>query len=145
MDFLTRLSSMRKICNMTARLLRLPGLLILLYAAGVAQGQAVVAEFHGSSNMTSNEFQVQAPWILNWRVTGEYNRSVGFELMLLDGKTRMLKGVVLRLKSTGNGVKLFNESGSFRFRISSGLARYHLRVEEISEDEAKLYTPRAGS
>lgn len=130
---------------MAAHSFRLPGLLILLYAAGSAQGQSVVAEFHGSSNMTTGEFQVQAPWILNWRVTGEYNRSVGFELILLDGKTRMLKGVVLRLKSTGNGVKLFNEGGSFRFRISSGLANYHLRVEEISEEEAKLYTPRAGS
>lgn len=94
--------------------------------------------------MTTQEFEVRAPWIVDWRVSGEYSQSVGFELMLLDGKSRMLKGVVLRLKRTGNGVKLFNESGSFRFRISSGLANYHLRVEEISEDEAKLYTPKKG-
>jgi hypothetical protein len=109
------------------------------------QSQGVVVEFQGSNNTTTREFKVQAPWIMNWRVTGNYTNSVGFELMLLDGKTRVHKGVVLRLRRTGNGVKLFNESGSYRFRISSGLANWHLKVEEISEEEAKLYTPRKGS
>jgi hypothetical protein len=65
--------------------------------------------------------------------------------MLLDGKTRMHKGVILRTRRTGNGVKLFQESGTFRFRISSGLANYHLKVQEISEEDAELYTPRRGS
>jgi hypothetical protein len=65
--------------------------------------------------------------------------------MLLDGKTRMHKGVILRLKRTGNGVKLFTEGGNFRFRVSSGLANWHLKVQKISEEEARLYTPRKGS
>ena len=111
---------------------------------GIAMGQEVVAYFHGNSNTTTTAFKVQGPWILNWRVTGNYNRSIGFEVMLLDGKTRMNKGVVLRLKRTGNGVKLFKESGSFRFRVSAGLANWHLQVEQISEEEAELYTPRVG-
>jgi len=109
------------------------------------QGQQVVAEFSGNNNTTTREFEVQGPWILNWRVTGSYTGAVGFELMLLDGKTRMHKGVILRTRRTGNGVKLFQESGTFRFRISSGLANYHLKVEEISEEDAKLYTPRKGT
>ena len=128
--------------------LRLAQLTILL-ALGVvgpsAQSQQLVAEFSGSNNTTTREFEVQAPWIMNWRITGNYTCSVGFELMLLDGKTRAHKGVVLRLRRTGNGVKLFNESGTFRFRISSGLANWHLKVEEISKEEAELYTPRKGS
>jgi len=109
------------------------------------QGQQVVAEFSGNNNTTTREFEVQGPWILNWRVTGSYTGAVGFELMLLDGKTRMHKGVILRTRRTGNGAKLFQESGTFRFRISSGLANYHLKVEEISEEDAKLYTPRKGT
>ena len=119
--------------------------LAFCFIAANAQSQELVAEFHGSRNMTTTEFQVQGPWILEWRVTGDYSTSVGFELMLLDGKTRMHKGVILRLKRAANGVKLFNEGGTYRFRISSGLANYHLKVEEISEEEAKLYTPRGGS
>jgi len=122
--------------------------LILVIAVGFigvnAQGQQTVVEFSGSSNTTTREFEVQGPWILNWRITGNNTAAVGFELMLLDGKTRMHKGVILRTRRTGNGVKLFRESGSFRFRISSGLANYHLKVEEISEEDAKLYTPRKG-
>jgi len=128
---------------MKAAAYRLAAFLVFCCAAGLAQSQQVVAEYRGNSNITTAEFQVKGPWILDWRVTGEYNRSVGFELMLLDGKTRMHKGVILRLKRTGNGVKLFNESGTFRFRISAGLANYYLKVEEISEEEAQLYTPRA--
>jgi len=108
------------------------------------QSQGVVVEFQGTTNTTTREFEVQGPWLLNWRITGNYS-AVGFELMLLDGKTRMHKGVILRTRRTGNGVKLFQESGSFRFRISSGLANYHLKVEEISEEDAELYTPRKGT
>lgn len=130
---------------MINRLVRWSLLLGVCFLGASALGQGVVVEFRGSSNTTTREFEVQGPWILNWRVTGDYSQSVGFELMLLDGKTRMHKGVILRLKRTGNGVKLFNESGSFRFRISSGLANYHLTVEEISEEEARLYTPKSSS
>ena len=128
-------------------ILRIVRLILLIAVASIgvnAQGQQTVVEFSGNNNKTTTEFEVRAPWILSWRVTGSYTGSVGFELMLLDGKTRMHKGVVLRLRRTGNGVKLFNEGGTFRFRISSGLANYHLKVEEISEEDAKLYTPRKG-
>lgn len=109
-----------------------------------AKGQQTVAEFSGSSNKTTTEFEVQGPWILNWRITGDYTGSMGFELVLLDGKTRTHRGVILRTRRVGNGVKLFNKGGTFRFRISSGLANYHLKVEEISKEDAKLYTPRKG-
>ncbi len=129
---------------MKIRLFQLLVLISLGFVGANAQSQQVVAEFSGRNNTTTRAFEVQGPWILNWRITGNYTSSVGFELMLLDGKTRMHKGVILRLKRTGNGVKLFNEGGTFRFRISSGLVNYHLKVEEISEEEAKLYTPRKG-
>lgn len=129
---------------MTKALIRSLILLAVCCIASTVQSQGVVVEFQGTTNTTTREFEVQGPWLLNWRITGNY-RSVGFELMLLDGKTRMHKGVILRTRRTGNGVKLFQESGSFRFRISSGLANYHLKVEEISEEDAELYTPRKGT
>jgi hypothetical protein len=124
---------------------RLAALLLVCVVGGAAQSQVRVAEFSGTENTTTREFEVRGPWILNWRVTGNYTGSLGFELALLDGKTRMHKGVILRLRRTGNGVKLFNEGGTYRFRISSGLANWHLSVEEVTEEEAKLYTPRKGN
>jgi hypothetical protein len=125
--------------------IRLAITLIVSLLASNVQSQKVVAEFSGSTNTTTSEFEVRAPWILDWRITGNYTGSLGFELILLDGKTRMHKGVILRIRRTGDGVKLFQESGTFRFRVSSGLANYHLKVQEISEEDAKLYTPRKGS
>ena len=130
---------------MKIRLSSLAAVLAFCFIAATAQSKELVAEFHGSRNTTTTQFEVQGPWILDWRVTGDYSTAIGFELMLIDGKTRMHKGVVLRLKRAANGVKLFNEGGTYRFRISSGLANYHLKVEEISEEEAKLYTPKGGS
>lgn len=130
---------------MKIRLSSLAAVLAFCFIAANTQSKELVAEFHGSRNTTTTEFKVQGPWILDWRVTGDYSTAIGFELMLLDGRTRMHKGVVLRLKRAANGVKLFNEGGTYRFRISSGLANYHLKVEEISEEEAKLYTPKGGS
>jgi len=129
---------------MSKALIRSLILLAVCCIAPAVQSQGVVVEFQGTTNTTTREFEVQGPWLLNWRITGNYS-AVGFELMLLDGKTRMHKGVILRTRRTGNGVKLFQESGSFRFRISSGLANYHLKVEEISEEDAELYTPRKGT
>ena len=123
---------------MTKRTIRSLLWLAACFAVTAVQGQGVVAEFSGNSNTTTRELEVQAPWIMEWRVTGNYTGSVGFELMLLDGKTRMHKGVILRLRHRNNGVKLFNESGSFRFRISSGLANYSIKVQEISERADKL-------
>lgn len=137
-------SQMKEFQEMKVSLFRFAVLLGFCCIGASALGQKTVVEFTGNSNTTTREFEVQGPWILNWRVTGDYTRSVGFELMLLDGKTRMQKGVVLRLKRTGNGVKLFNEGGTYRFRISSGLATYHLQVQEIAEEEATLYTPKGG-
>jgi len=129
---------------MSKALIRSLILLAVCCIAPAVQSQGVVVEFQGTTNTTTREFEVQGPWLLNWRITGNYS-AVGFEFFLLDGKTRMHKGVILRTRRTGNGVKLFQESGSFRFRISSGLANYHLKVEEISEEDAELYTPRKGT
>lgn len=114
-----------------------------LIAAAVSAEQ-IVAEFSGSRNATTTEFSVQAPWILDWRVTGNYTNAMGFEITLLDGRTRMHKGRVLKTYSTGNGVELFNESGTFRFRISAGFAKWSLKVAELSREEAERYTPRSG-
>ena len=130
---------------MNMRLTQFLALFAICLASATTSGQQVVAEFSGNNNTTTREFEVQGPWILNWRVTGNYTGSVGFELVLLDGKTRAHKGVILRIRHRDNGVKLFEDGGTFRFRVSSWLADWHLKVEEISEEDAKLYTPRKGS
>ncbi|GMR17060.1 MAG: hypothetical protein BMS9Abin32_114 [Gammaproteobacteria bacterium] len=110
--------------------------------SGSLLGGDVVREFAGNGNTTTAAFEVRAPWLLDWRVNGEYTSLMGFEIDLIDARTGLHAGQVLRTKRKGNGVKLFSESGRYRLRITSSLAKWQIKIEEISREEAKSYTPR---
>ncbi len=101
-----------------------------------------VRQFTGTDGLTTAEFEVQAPWILDWRVNSDFQGAMAIEIALVDGTSGFHKGLILQTKRPGNGVKLFKESGRYRFRVSSTLARWDLKVEELSREEALLYTPR---
>ncbi len=115
--------------------------LLLAVNAGSRQ---LVTEFtgSGSTSTTTREFEARAPWILDWRVNSDFQGAMAIEISLVDGRTSYHKGLILQTKQPGNGVRLFNESGTFRFRISSTLARWNLKIEELTREEAEQYTAR---
>jgi hypothetical protein len=115
---------------------------MLILSAVSASAEELIAEFKGSGNRTTAEFNVRGPWILDWRINSDYTRMLSFDLDLVDGRTGVLKGSVLRTKNLGNGVRLFNQSGSYRFRINGSFIDWHLKVKQLTPDEAELYTPR---
>jgi hypothetical protein len=114
---------------------------LLLCFAGNAAGENMVAEFQGSGNQTTTEFRVKSPWILDWRINSDYNKMVSFDLDLVDGQTGMLQGVVVRSKALGNGVRMFNTSGRYRLRINASFIRWHLKIIELTPEEAERYEP----
>ena len=117
---------------------------LMLTLAGVsASAEELIVEFKGSGNRTTAEFKVRGPWILDWRINSDYTRMLAFDLDLVDGGTGVLKGSVLRTKSLGNGVRLFNQSGSYRFRINGSFIDWHLKVKQLTPAEAEPYTPKA--
>ncbi len=117
---------------------------LMLTLAGVsASAEELIVEFKGSGNRTTAEFKVRGPWILDWRINSDYTRMLAFDLDLVDGRTGVLKGNILRTKILGNGVRLFNQSGSYRFRINGSFIDWHLKVKKLTPAEAELYTPRA--
>lgn len=125
------------------RFLRQAAVLVAItIVSGSALGVGVVREFQGSSNITTADFEVRAPWILDWRVNSEFSQLLGFEIDLIDARTGRHNGQVLATKRRGNGVKLFEQSGRYRLRITSSLAKWQIKIEEISSEDAKLYTPR---
>lgn len=115
--------------------------LLAVFASPAANGAQLLREFQGTSSTVTPEFTVEAPWIIDWRLFGDYEQLIALDVQLLDAKTGYAIGRVLHTKIKGNGVKLFRESGSYRLRISSTLARWTLRVEQLTEEEAELYTP----
>jgi hypothetical protein len=117
--------------------------LTLMLGAGPSGAERTIVEFKGRGNLTTAEFKVQAPWILDWRINSDYDHQISFDLDLIDGRTGMLKGSILRTKSIGNGVRLFNESGRYRFRINGSFMNWHLKVKQLTRAEAALYTPKS--
>ncbi|HSD69454.1 MAG TPA: hypothetical protein VLB07_07870 [Woeseiaceae bacterium] len=114
---------------------------ILVVSAAGAVG--VVREFSGTDSVTTADFEVTAPWIIDWRSNGDFPAMLGFEVSLIDATTGMHVGQVAKVvERAGNGVSLFGKSGRYRLRINSTLARWHIKVEEISAEDAKLYTPK---
>jgi len=110
-----------------------------------ARGEETVREFHGTGNLVTPVFEVQSPWLLDWRLNGEYDTMLAIDIRLLDGTTGHHLGQILHTKRRGNGVKLFKTGGSYKLQIDSTLARWDIKVIQITEAEAELYTPRKNS
>jgi hypothetical protein len=87
-------------------------------------------------------FTVDSPWLLDWRLDADYEQLVALDISLIEARTGRHVGRVLHTKYKGNGVKLFKEGGSYQLRISSTLARWRIKIQQITVDEAELYTPR---
>jgi hypothetical protein len=107
-----------------------------------ASAKTLVREFSGTGMATTAEFEVRAPWILDWLVNSDYQGSLAIEVSLVDAKTGFQSGLILQTKRPGNGVRLFNQSGKYRLRVSSTLARWQLKVEQITAAEAESYKPK---
>ena len=115
---------------------------LLLLAASFAGAEQIVKDFSGTKNTTTPEFSVEGPWLLDWRLDGDYSAMVALDIALVEARGGRHVGQVLHTKRKGNGIKLFNESGRFQLRISSTLARWRIKIIQITEEEAELYTPR---
>ena len=108
--------------------------------ATTAGARQLVKEFRGTGNTTTAAFQVEGPWILDWRLDGDFDTLVALDVTLIDARNGRHIGRVLHTKYKGNGVQLFEEGGRYQLRISSTLARWTFKVEELTPEEAELYT-----
>ena len=105
-------------------------------------GKELIREFRGSKSKTTAEFEVKAPWILDWRTTGDYPGSMAMQVDLISSPSGEYMGKVATTKWVDDGVKLFNESGRYRFQVNSSLINWTLRVEELTRQEADTYIPK---
>ena len=127
---------------MTRSMKSLTAAALLTLVMGSVQGAQLVREFRGTDSSTTLAFTVEAPWILDWRLDGDYDQLVALEVTLVDAKTGRHVGQVLHTKRKGNGVRLFKQGGTYQLRVSGSLARWTLKVQQLTPEEADLYTPR---
>jgi len=123
-------------------MLRLAIVLFLLAASANAGTEELVKEFRGSGNEMTAIFMVDSPWLLDWRLDGDYDKWIALDVTLIEAYTGRHVGRVLHTKRKGNGLKVFNEGGEYQLRISSTLARWTFKIKQIEPEDAKLYTPR---
>jgi hypothetical protein len=115
---------------------------MLAVASTTAHGATRVTEFKGTGNSTTAVFRVESPWVLDWRLDGDFEQMMGLEITLVEAKTGKHLGRVLYTKRRGNGVKLFHTAGLYQLRISSTLARWTVKIDQLTREEAELYTPK---
>jgi hypothetical protein len=115
---------------------------VLLTTLSVASAADRVREFKGTGNTTTAIFNVESPWLLDWRLDGDFDELVALDVTLVEANTGKHVGRVLHTKRKGNGAKLFKSGGRYQLRISSSLARWTIKIDQLTPEEAELYTPR---
>ena len=117
------------------------GWVLAAFAADVV-AETLVREFSGSRSLDTVPFEVRSPWLVDWRVNSDYPEAMGIAVALVDADTGVYYGRVLKTKAPGNGVQLIKQSGNFRFKVDAAVANWTLKVIQLTEEEAKLYTPK---
>lgn len=115
---------------------------VLCCFSSVANSKELIKEFKGSESRTTAEFVVKAPWIVDWRTTGDYPGSMAVEVNLVTSPGGQYVGKIVSTKWIDNGVKLLNEGGKYRLVVNSNLINWTLRVEQLTREEAETYTPK---
>lgn len=127
--------------------IQLVALTLLATTVTPATASELVREFKGTGNTVTAEFSVESPWILDWRLDSDYDTRIALDIVLLDAATGQFIGGVKsgtrnNVTDRSNGVRMFNTAGRYKLRISSSLARWTIKIEQLTDEEAELYTPR---
>jgi hypothetical protein len=115
--------------------------MLLLLTPTLFAGE-LVREFSGSRTQETADFEVKAPWLVDWRVNSEFPDSMGLTVVLQEAPAGIHAGTVVKTKYRGNGLRLMEEGGQFRFKVDAVMANWTLKVIQLSPEEAKLYTPK---
>ena len=121
----------------------LSGFIIYVLTLGFSShafSKELIREFKGSESRTTEEFEVKAPWIVDWMTTGDYPGVGAIDVHLVGSQGGQYHGKVVSTKWIDNGVKLFDESGVYRFQVNSNLMNWTLKVEQLTRKEAESYS-----
>lgn len=127
---------------MKAQLILIVVFMLLGSASMDVRSEELVRKFTGNGPGATAEFEVRAPWLLDWRVNSDYPQMLGIEVSLVDAKSGTHEGYVLKTKQAGNGVRLFDEGGRYYLKVDATMAKWVFKIIQLSKAEAELYTPK---
>ena len=116
--------------------------LALVAIAGPVQSGELVRQFSGDRSTQTLEFEVEAPWLIDWRVNSDFPSTMGVSISLVNAGGGYV-GRVVKTKAPGDGVRLMQEGGRFSFKIDATVAYWVIKVEQLTPEEAELYTPKS--
>jgi len=115
---------------------------VILGGLNETGAEELLREFSGTTSTITPEFEVNGPWLLDWRVNSDYSQFMAVDIVLLDGKTGFQVGRIKHKKEPDDGIRLFDTGGRFKIRIDSSHTRWQVKIIEITRSEAELYTPK---
>ena len=130
---------------MNTSLLRVLLFIFLLAPLTSTRAEELVREFSGDRTAETADFEVEAPWLIDWRVNSEFPSSMGLTIVLLSAPADIHAGTVVKTKYVGDGLRLMEEGGRFRFKVDVVVANWTIKVIQLTPEEAKLYTPKEKS
>jgi hypothetical protein len=117
-------------------------LIFLIGSSSPAFAGKLVREFSGSRSIYTTDFKANDPWLIDWRVESPNPRSMSVSVTLIDARTDSHAGRVVQTMREGDGLRLMNQSGAFRFRVDAKESDWNIRVIQLNREEAKLYRPK---
>ena len=124
------------------KLLSIAFLLLFLGPVSTVSAEELVRKFSGSRTTQTAEFEMKAPWLIDWRVNSEFEDSMGLTIVLHNAPSGTHAGTIMKTKHRGNGLRLIEESGRFSMKVDAVLANWTIKVIQLTPEEAELYTPK---
>jgi len=124
------------------RLLLASVFILILGVAPIALAGELVRQFSGSRSTETAEFDVKSPWLVDWRVNSEFPASMGIAVTLAYGETGVHAGNLFKTKRPGNGLRLIEESGRFKFKVDAAITDWTLKVIQLTPGEVEQYNPK---
>ena len=75
-------------------MLRVITLLAVVSISAAADAKQLVRQFQGNGNTTTASFSVESPWIIDWRLDGDYDSLVALDITLVVVFVLLALGVV---------------------------------------------------
>ena len=112
---------------------------VLLMTTMVLLGSAATADVQrlsGKDNGKPPAFTVDGPWTMDWSTRSDHPLLASVEMRLHDGTSGEFIGMVVELKGTGRGLKLFEDAGTYQVVVVGAFVEWDIEIQEISEEQA---------